>query len=764
MGGTEDRVGGERRTMTSRERILAAMRLETPDRAPVTPFGLGKLDPEASFTREFIRKTDPILTAGGAGDAFLGRGAEVASVRDGDVTVTTIRTPKGDLTRKVRRTAITSATVKFPFETLDDVERFLSIPYTPPAADASAFHALKARAGEEALVMVGIADAVCLPASWFSPEGFCLAWADAPDLVARLTAVAADRTNAHVEALCRAGVDAFRVIGGEYASVQLGPKGFDALVTPFDTELVAVMHRYDAIAYYHNHGPVTQFLGRFAGLGIDALDPLEAPPWGDCDLAEAKRQIGDRVCLVGNLDDMEVVEKRTTEEVRQMARECLEKAGPGGFLLGGTASGTYTEVGARNFAALVEVAEEYGKTGKRRSGEGPYLSPTPRNGDAETRRNGETHFPGSPVLRLSGSASDDWACRPFVSDEVWERVARSMAFEEGDRVPIWDYIDNRGIVDHFAQSGDDYDRSVVRVYHGLGIDLCRGYGRSFGEEDEGETTEGEEADRRVSGLTSWVTRYPIRSLDDLKVYRPKAVDEAWVRSAWVAEMRRRQALFAPHTMCVPGHGCGFHAAYGLMGQTLFSYAIYDARSDVDRIVEALNHNAVCHARAAAQARLCPLFFIGDDIAYKGRLMFSPKFLRETFLPCLKRMMRPLKEAGIRVIYHSDGDLTEILDDLVEAGIDGLNPIEPAAGMDIGRLKRRYGGRLILVGNVDCSQVLPLGSVEDVRRAVRACVRAASPGGGHFIGSSSEVTPSTPVENVLAFYEACREYGRYPIRV
>ncbi|OGG55501.1 MAG: hypothetical protein A3F84_18820 [Candidatus Handelsmanbacteria bacterium RIFCSPLOWO2_12_FULL_64_10] len=752
--------------MTSRERILAAMRLETPDRVPVTPFGMGKLDMEASFTWEFIRRTDPILTTGGGGDAFLGRGAEVASVQDGDVTVTTIHTPKGDLTRKVRRTAITSATVKFPFETLDDVERFLSIPYAPPAADASAFHALKARAGEEALVMVGVADAVCLPASWFSPEGFCLAWADAPDLVVRLTAVAADRANAHVEALCGAGVDAFRVIGGEYASVQLGPKGFDALVTPFDTELVAVMHRHDALAYYHNHGPVTQFLGRFAGLGIDALDPLEAPPWGDCDLAEAKRQIGDRVCLVGNLDDMEVVEKRTTEEVRQMARECLEKAGPGGFLLGGTASGTYTEAGARNFAALVEVAEEYG----RKTRVSPPSSPI-----AEAKLSTPSLPPrvgeGGGYSLASGDGGEwgavsppDWACRPFVSDEVWERVTRSMAFEEGDRVPIWDYIDNRGIVGHFAQPGDDYDRSIVRVYHGLGIDLCRGYGRSFGEEDEGETAEGEEADRKVSGLTSWVTRYPIRGLDGLRAYQPTAVDEEWVRTAWVAEIRRRQALFAPHTMYVPGHGCGFHAAYGLMGQTLFSYAIYDARSDVDRIVEALNQNAVCHARAAAQARLCPLFFIGDDIAYKGRLMFSPKFLRETFLPCLKRMMRPLKEAGIRVIYHSDGDLMEILDDLVEAGIDGLNPIEPAAGMDIGQLKRRYGRRLILVGNVDCSQVLPLGSVEDVRRAVRACVRAASPGGGHFIGSSSEVTPSTPVENVLAFYEACREYGRYPIRV
>ena len=345
--------------MTSKERILTAMRRETPDRAPVTPFGLGKLDPEASFTREFIRRTDPILYPGSEGNAFLGRGADAVTVRDGDFTHTTLRTPGGELTQTVRRTAITSATVKFFFETPDDVERFLSIPYVAPEANAGPFHALKARVGEEGLVMVGIADAICLPASWFSPEGFCLAWADAPDLLVRLTSVAADRMNGFVEQLCRAGVDAFRIVGGEYASVQLGPKGFDALVTPFDTELVGLMHRYGAIAYYHNHGPVMGFLERFAALGIDALDPLEAPPWGDCDLVEAKRRIGDRVCLVGNLDDMEILEKRSAEEVRRTARTRLAQAGPGGFLLGGTASGTYTEAGARNFMALVAVAEEY---------------------------------------------------------------------------------------------------------------------------------------------------------------------------------------------------------------------------------------------------------------------------------------------------------------------------------------------------------------------------------------------------------------------
>ncbi|MCC7262477.1 MAG: hypothetical protein IT369_08150 [Candidatus Latescibacteria bacterium] len=347
--------------MTSRQRILAAMRRERPDRVPVSPFTLGKLDLDDAFTWEFIRCTDPILSVGGGGQAFLGGGARVESHAEGNDTITLIHTPRGPLRRVSRHNEITSATIEFPLKTPEDVQRFLSIPYVPPVIDPAPFHRLKERVGEEGLVTVGIENAVCLPAAWFSPEGFCLAWADTPDLVSELTRVASERALAYVEQLCRAGVDAFRIIGGEYASVQLGPQGFDALVMPFDPELVALMHRHGALAYYHNHGPVTQFLERFAELGIDALDPLEASPWGDCDLAEAKRRIGHRVCLVGNLDDMEVVESRSREEVCALGRLCLEQAGLEGFLLGGTASGTYSETGARNFMALVEVAREYGR-------------------------------------------------------------------------------------------------------------------------------------------------------------------------------------------------------------------------------------------------------------------------------------------------------------------------------------------------------------------------------------------------------------------
>lgn len=364
--------------------------------------------------------------------------------------------------------------------------------------------------------------------------------------------------------------------------------------------------------------------------------------------------------------------------------------------------------------------------------------------------------------------------------DVRDRIMCALNHEEGDRVPIWDYIDNFGIYKYFAgdevyrkyagdvvkrKSSDEYHQGMVKVYHGLGIDLCRGYGASFSEKDEEKVyTDAKGAvTAKVSGLTSWRLTHQINSLDELKHFEVEPLDEEWLKN-WLTQLKKRIKAFEPRTMYVPGFGVGFGICYyQLMSLPLFSTATYKARADLERLIYQLNRRGVQIAEAVAKQKLCPMYFTHSDIAYKEALMFSPKFLRETFILCLRRTVEPLKEAGIKVIFHSDGYLMDIIPDLIEAGIDGLNPIEPMASMDIGLVKKKYGDKLVLAGNVDCSQVLPLGAVEEVREATKECIRKASTGGGHFIGSSSEVTPATPVENILAFYETCRTYGRYPLK-
>jgi len=345
--------------MTSRERILTAFRLGTPDRVPVSPFiQPGWLDHASEWAEPILDETDVLLDVGvGGGDPVLGGAAEVERRQEGADTVTIIRTPTGDLTRRNRRTEKTSAQIEFPFDSPGDAEKFFSIPFDPLEPDISGFLEWKQRVGERGLVLVGCADGVCLPASWFSPEGFCLAWADAPDLVVELTRVAHERYLAFYEKAALKGVDAFRIVGGEYVTVQLGRAAVGRLLTPFDTELAAMMHRHGAVAYYHNHGPVMEFLDDLAGLGIDALDPMEMPPCGDVDLRAAKERLRGRVCPVGPIDDMMVLSQVSEEEACRIARDCLDAAGPDGYVLGGTASGLFTERMARNFIAIAHMPQ-----------------------------------------------------------------------------------------------------------------------------------------------------------------------------------------------------------------------------------------------------------------------------------------------------------------------------------------------------------------------------------------------------------------------
>ena len=331
------------------------MRFEKVDRVPVSPWGFGKVGQIGPLADELIRKTDIVADTGISGDPILGSAAKSYSEKLGDTTVTVLRTPKGDLTSRYRRTEITGATIEFYLKDPEDIEKMLSIPYEPPDLDPSNYFRLRDRLGDEGLAMVGMIDGVAVPASWFSPEGFCLAWADAPDLVEKLTAVATERLILFVTRLCEMGVEVFRIVGGEYASVQLGPDGFKRLCVEYDRALVDAIHRGGGIAHYHNHGPTMRYLEDFAEIGMDSLDPLEAPPWGDCDLREARSRLGDRVCFLGNLDDMEIVNQRPTGEVLAIARERLDAAGDRGFMLGGTSSGTYGEHGARNFIAVADM-------------------------------------------------------------------------------------------------------------------------------------------------------------------------------------------------------------------------------------------------------------------------------------------------------------------------------------------------------------------------------------------------------------------------
>lgn len=343
--------------MTSRQRMLAAIRHEEPDRVPVAPWGLGRLRRGDPITEELIAHTDPWLEMGAGVSVWGGASPPVEEWREGNVRRMVVHAPGRDLTAARTTTQQTTAATEYLCKSLEDIEALLGIPYVRPRIDVEAFLAHKASVGEDGLAVLEVGDALCFPNDTLGTEYCSYLWASQPEVIRRMVELAAGRLFSLLEEAIEAGVDCVRIVGGEYATQLMGPRAWEELVVPYDGPLVEMIRGHGAIAHYHNHGYMQRFIGRIADLGIDSLDPIEQPPYGDMEMDEAYRLVGDRVCLVGGLDDMEVLETRPLDDVRRMGAELIERVGREGWMLGGTSSGIYTERAAQAFIALVDVAE-----------------------------------------------------------------------------------------------------------------------------------------------------------------------------------------------------------------------------------------------------------------------------------------------------------------------------------------------------------------------------------------------------------------------
>jgi len=152
-------------------------------------------------------------------------------------------------------------------------------------------------------------------------------------------------------------------------------------------------------------------------------------------------------------------------------------------------------------------------------------------------------------------------------------------------------------------------------------------------------------------------------------------------------------------------------------------------------------------------------YISEDLGSQEGLLFSPHMIREFFLPGMERMVELAHQASVRAFCHSDGAIRPIIPDLIDIGIDILNPIQwRCKGMEQAALKRDFGDQLIFHGGVDNQQTLAFGSVEQVREEVAYNMEVLGEGGGYILAPCHNIQAVSPPENVAAMYEAGLEYG------
>jgi len=185
-------------------------------------------------------------------------------------------------------------------------------------------------------------------------------------------------------------------------------------------------------------------------------------------------------------------------------------------------------------------------------------------------------------------------------------------------------------------------------------------------------------------------------------------------------------------------------------------AIFDA---------AVEHNAaVATEILKAGGDLVDVVAFSDDLGFQNGPVVSPELYRELFKPRHKKYFDTIKNHTSAFIHlHSCGAIYKLIPDLIELGVAILNPVQVAArDMDSGKLAAEFGDRLSFWGGIDTQTVLPKGNPDDVRAEVRRRIGDLAPGGGYVTCAVHNIQPDVPVENILAMYEAAKEYGRYPI--
>jgi uroporphyrinogen decarboxylase len=159
-----------------------------------------------------------------------------------------------------------------------------------------------------------------------------------------------------------------------------------------------------------------------------------------------------------------------------------------------------------------------------------------------------------------------------------------------------------------------------------------------------------------------------------------------------------------------------------------------------------------------------IFRTGDDLATQKGPMMSPDTYRKLLKPVFKQYYDFVKsKTDAAIFFHSCGDVTDLLDDFDEIGVDIINPVQVSAMGSTADLKARFGDRLVFWGGIDTQHVLPYGSVEDVEAEVRQRIRDLGPGGGFVVGPVHNIQPDVPPQNIIAMAEATGRFGSYPIQ-
>jgi len=351
-----------------------------------------------------------------------------------------------------------------------------------------------------------------------------------------------------------------------------------------------------------------------------------------------------------------------------------------------------------------------------------------------------------------------------------ERVLEAFAHREPDRVPFWvgaspefraivrDSLNLAGDEELSRTIGDDF-RRVGAVYAGppaLSPSSCFLHPKATSRTPFGVERHGYGYGQPLAHPLSRAV-----TLDEIEGYSwpdPDWMDVSGIRAEalrWNGEYAVLGGDWSPF----------FHDGIDLFGMERFMTLMIDAPEVVDAALDRIMdyYHEVSRRIFEAARGTIDIFFIGNDFGTQTGPVVSVPMFRRFFLPRLARLVDLGHAFGLKVMLHCCGGFAPLIPGMIEAGLDGLQSLQPdARGMEPEGLKRAFGGRIVLNGCIDTHHWLIRGTPDLVRRKVREVIETMRPGGG-FIASPSHdyLLPETSVANFLAMVETVRDFGAYP---
>lgn len=346
-----------------------------------------------------------------------------------------------------------------------------------------------------------------------------------------------------------------------------------------------------------------------------------------------------------------------------------------------------------------------------------------------------------------------------------ERVERTLNLKPVDRIAIHDQVSyNPDVISLYTGKkikGFNYSLEDICEVIKNTLDMCfppvapRGTERYVSEDG---------TIHQMDNWTSWNILAPMDA-KALKEHYLKNIEEELKASKFDPEKEREnhhkkfleiQRLIGDTVLCEYPASVGICDCWAYGRIVPFSYLYHDEPEVISEYLKIHTENEIRKVHAIANKTLSPVVLIADDLASKTSPIFSPQFLRKEFFPHLTRLVEAWHSHGLKVIYHSDGNWKILIDDFLKCGVDGFYCLEPATGMDIIELKKKYP-KVVWSGGLDGVDLMERGKKEEVRKEVRRQIEEtdALNTGGLFLATSSEINPMIKVENFVAMVEEAR---------